>query len=134
MPHGADHANMPANSSVLDLDHLAAQTFGDHGLEADLLDLFRDQCLVLAARMRSPADPGSRADAAHTLRGSAAAVGAGAVAALCAEIEGVRLAALTDESHSDRLDAAIEAVGHAITARRRDLDRLRALAKAKGLP
>ena len=66
----------------LDLVHLARQCLGDHELEAELLQLFRQQAPTLTARLSGspPLSVDAKAKIAHTLRGSALAVGAGRVA------------------------------------------------------
>lgn len=72
-PDGRDAA--PA----LDLVHLSRQTLGDQALEIELLRLFDGQNAQFAARLRAPRRPDdmrARADLAHTLKGSARAVGA----------------------------------------------------------
>lgn len=64
---------------ALDLAHLSRQTFGDRALELELLTLFDRQAAQSAARLSEShreGDAGSRADLAHTLKGSARAVGA----------------------------------------------------------
>ncbi len=69
---------------VLDLVHLSRQTFGDHALETELLTLFDRQAGQFAARFAAPGSEGEsgwRAELAHTLKGSARAVGAFAVGA-----------------------------------------------------
>jgi HPt (histidine-containing phosphotransfer) domain-containing protein len=68
---------------ILDLVHLSRQTLGDDTLEAELLGLFDRQAGQFAARLAPALRPGEekwRADLAHTLKGSARAVGAVAVA------------------------------------------------------
>lgn len=72
-PDGRDAA--PA----LDLVHLSRQTLGDQALEIELLRLFDGQNAQFADRLRAPRRPDdmrARADLAHTLKGSARAVGA----------------------------------------------------------
>ena len=72
---------------VLDLAHLARQTFGDGDLEREVLGLFEEQCARLLPLV---AAGGSRAaDAAHTLKGAARAIGAWQVAAICGSVEEV---------------------------------------------
>ncbi|GLS46887.1 Hpt domain-containing protein [Methylobacterium brachythecii] len=77
-----------SDETLLDRDHLDAQTFGDEALARELLGLFADQCRSL---LPGVADPGrseaDRADLAHTLKGSALGVGASRVAARAAETE-----------------------------------------------
>jgi HPt (histidine-containing phosphotransfer) domain-containing protein len=83
----------PESSTVgarpIDLVHLARQTFGERDLEGELLRLFDRQSQQILARL---ADPGMaegrwRADLAHTLKGSAKAIGAFDVAAAAAAYE-----------------------------------------------
>jgi len=68
--------------SPIDLVHLSRQTFGDHDLERELLALFDAQASQFAARLRTPVafgDSDWRISLAHTIKGSARAVGAFAV-------------------------------------------------------
>lgn len=63
----------------IDLVHLSRQTFGDHDLERELLGLFDAQAAQFAKRLRSPAAQGDadwRIALAHTVKGSARAIGA----------------------------------------------------------
>jgi HPt (histidine-containing phosphotransfer) domain-containing protein len=72
-----------SDSRAIDLIHLARQTLGDRDLETELLGLFRRQARQVVERLASdvPADAlGWRADLAHTLKGSARAIGATRVA------------------------------------------------------
>src|ERR1700677_996674 len=73
----------------LDLVHLARQCLGDHELEAELLQLFRQQAPALTARLSGspPLSLEAKAKIAHALRGSALAVGAGRVAGAASRIE-----------------------------------------------
>lgn len=68
----------PARS--IDLVHLARQTLGDQALEREILSLFLRQSQTLAARIRASTDVTQGRDLAHTLKGSASAVGAWKVA------------------------------------------------------
>ncbi|TXM75161.1 histidine kinase [Methylobacterium sp. WL12] len=73
---------------TIDRAHLAAQTFGDADLAAELLGLFADQCRRILPRLADPALPAQdRADLAHTLKGSAASVGASHVRDLSSAAE-----------------------------------------------
>lgn len=67
--------------SLLDLAHLARQTFDDRGLEREVLALFDQQCVRLL-----PAVAGG-GEALHTLKGAARAVGAWRVASLAESLE-----------------------------------------------
>jgi HPt (histidine-containing phosphotransfer) domain-containing protein len=61
---------------ILDPEHLRRQTAGDGALETELLALFEAQCARLRPLLADGRPVGERADAAHTLKGSARAVGA----------------------------------------------------------
>lgn len=99
----------------VDLVHLARQTLGDRSLEREILDLFAIQARSLGARL-GVAAPEARADLAHTLKGSARAVGAWGVAAAAEACEA--LAGADEESWkqalsalSARIDAALAMIG-----------------------
>ena len=70
------------DAPVIDLAHLARQTLGDRALEAELLALFENQSARITAQLIAlgAGEAKSRGDLAHTLRGSALAIGAGEVA------------------------------------------------------
>jgi HPt (histidine-containing phosphotransfer) domain-containing protein len=87
----ASHSSPPgaaAGEPPVDLVHLARQTDGDAALQQELLALFDKQSASLLdiASDRS-AERRRRADAAHQLKGSALAMGAGAVARAAAAVE-----------------------------------------------
>lgn len=66
--------------SPIDCDHLSRYTLGDRELEQEILQLFADQAQITLAKLRTAACAKSWYDAAHTLKGSARAVGATEVA------------------------------------------------------
>lgn len=89
----------------IDLVHLARQTQGDRALEEEVLGLFMHQASATHERLLT-ADESERRMLAHTLKGSAASVGAFAIADCATAIEAApsvelleRLAALIDETH-----------------------------------
>lgn len=61
---------------VLDRKHLARYTLGDAALEAEILDLFVKQAPLTIARLKGAQDARQWKEAAHTLKGSARAIGA----------------------------------------------------------
>ncbi len=68
---------------AIDPAELEAQTGGDADLAREVLELFAGQCRSILPRLADPALPRDRrADLAHTLKGSAAGVGAVHVRAL----------------------------------------------------
>jgi HPt (histidine-containing phosphotransfer) domain-containing protein len=74
----------------IDFDHLKRMTLGDAGLEHEVLAMFSAQSAkLLATLVTLPAEAGALA---HTLKGSARAIGAFAVAEASARLE----AALAD--------------------------------------
>lgn len=72
---------------LLDRAYLARFTLGNAELEREVLGLFADQAPQYLARMQSAASQQDWREAAHTLKGSAAAVGAVKVAKLAEGIE-----------------------------------------------
>jgi len=108
----------------LDLVHLARQCLGDHGLEAELLGLFRVQARTLTAQLSdSPLlSLESKAKIAHKLCGSALAVGARRVAGAARRIEELAATAGDQRSAEARAVAALQsAVAEALT----EIERIR---------
>jgi len=69
----------------IDIEHLKRMTLGDAGLEREVLAMFSAQAVRLAATLATlPADAGALA---HTLKGSARAIGAFGVADAAARLE-----------------------------------------------
>ena len=99
----------------IDLVHLARQSLGDRALETDLLSLFERQAGQIMSQIKgadAATDRKCLGDLAHTLKGSARAVGAVGVAAAARAYEDA-LAAGDARQAVDKLDAA---VGHARAA------------------
>jgi HPt (histidine-containing phosphotransfer) domain-containing protein len=95
----------------IDFEHLKRMTLGDAGLEHEVLAMFAAQSAKLIGTLANlPKDAGTLV---HTLKGSARAIGAFAVADAAAGLEAV-LACGDDPS--DRLDELGEAVALARTA------------------
>jgi HPt (histidine-containing phosphotransfer) domain-containing protein len=96
-------------SSPIDLVHLARQTMGDRALEKELLALFERQAGQIADKLQRAESGAATADLAHKLKGSARAVGAGAVAAAAEHYEHGARAGLLQQAEADRLVAAVAA-------------------------
>jgi HPt (histidine-containing phosphotransfer) domain-containing protein len=94
-------------ASPIDLVHLARQTMGDRELEKELLALFDCQAAQIADRLRHVENGTASADLAHKLKGSARAVGAGAVAAAAENYEHGARAGLLRQADADRLVSAV---------------------------
>src|ERR1700749_460200 len=108
----------------LDLVHLARQCLGDHALEAELLQLFRLQAPALAAQLSGPPflALALKAKIAHTLRGSALAIGARRVASAALRVEELASAAGDQASEAALAVAALRsAVAEALV----EIDRMR---------
>jgi HPt (histidine-containing phosphotransfer) domain-containing protein len=98
----------------IDFEHLGRTTFGDVGLEREVLGMFAAQAARLVAALeRLPADAPALV---HTLKGSARAIGAGRVADGAGSLE----AALRDNADPApalaELRDAVAEVGAAIEA------------------
>ena len=95
----------------IDLVHLARQCQGVDGLEEELLGLFRRLAGGQAAQLSDPhMELGLKADAAHKLRGSALAIGAGRVARAAEAIEALAREAGGNAPSGERTAAAARAV------------------------
>ena len=108
----------------LDLVHLARQCLGDQELEAELLGLFRLQAPALTAQLSEtcPLSLETKAKIAHTLRGSALAVGARRVASAAWRIE--ELASAAGDQRSAEAPA-IATLQSAVAEALAEIDRLR---------
>jgi len=93
--------------SPIDLVHLSRQSMGDRALETELLALFDRQAVMIMDRLRQEGGGGRdwRRDLAHTLKGSARAVGAVRVAAAAQCYEEKLLACGTGVELAAEIDA-----------------------------
>jgi HPt (histidine-containing phosphotransfer) domain-containing protein len=94
-------------AAVIDHDHLTRMTFGDRSLEREVLQLFDRQAELLMGRMRA-SDPAAVATLSHTLKGSAAGIGATRVAHAAADAE------LAAGRGPDACGAAIDRLAQAV--------------------
>ena len=95
----------------LDFEHLERMTLGDAGLEHEVLAMFAAQSAKLIGTLANlPADAGALA---HTLKGSARAIGAFGVADAAARLEAVLAG---NDDPSGQLAELGEAVALALTA------------------
>jgi HPt (histidine-containing phosphotransfer) domain-containing protein len=92
----------------VDLVHLARMTLGERSLEREVLQLFDRQATLLIARMQATR-AADVASLAHTLKGSARAIGAGSVARAAETVELMGTVNEADLAHAlATLGAAIE--------------------------
>jgi HPt (histidine-containing phosphotransfer) domain-containing protein len=108
----------PSFERPIDLVHLARQTLGDRALEREILDLFTTQVRAVLARLEAAAVAEARLDLAHTLKGSARAVGAWKVAAEAEACE-LHVADRDWPTHFVALNGAVEEAMGAIEALRK---------------
>jgi HPt (histidine-containing phosphotransfer) domain-containing protein len=97
----------------IDIAHLKRMTLGDAGLEREVLAMFAGQAVRLIGALA--ALPGDAAQIAHTLNGSARAIGAFKVADAAETLE----AALRDGGEASE---ALAALRHAIAEARGAID------------
>jgi HPt (histidine-containing phosphotransfer) domain-containing protein len=74
-------------SHPVDLVHLSRYTLGERALEREVLELFCTQSAVYLERLRQAPSDRQWQDAAHSLKGSAQAIGAWRAAAAAARVE-----------------------------------------------
>lgn len=96
-------------ATPIDLAHLRRYTLGDRRLELEILALFATQVPLTLATLRRAQSDRDWSNAAHSLKGSARAVGAWQLAELaeCAE----RLARVSERRACDRMLRRLEAAG-----------------------
>ena len=95
----------------IDLQHLARMTLGEPGLEREVLSMFATQSRDLMGKLATL--PDDAAALAHTLKGSARAIGAFRVAEAALFFEG---ALRNSQDLSDALNALRDTVEEARTA------------------
>ena len=83
-------ATTQALVAPVDLVHLRRFTLGNRLLELDVLQMFAEQAPLILDRLQQARTDKAWRDAAHTLKGSAGAIGAHAVARAAAEAELLR--------------------------------------------
>jgi HPt (histidine-containing phosphotransfer) domain-containing protein len=96
-----------SDPEVIDLAFLRRQTAGDGTLERELLCLLDSQCAALLPLLSLRQDTLERREAAHSLRGAAAGLGANRLAAAAAAIE-------MGEEPPIRIERAVEEVSRAV--------------------
>ncbi len=77
----------PTAKAPVDLVHLRRFTLGNRDLELEVLQLFSGQAPLIVGRLQQAVTAKDWRDAAHTLKGSAGAIGAHGVARAAAEAE-----------------------------------------------
>lgn len=109
----AGDVQSPLPDRSIDLVFLAQQSLGDKGLEIELLTLFEKQSETIVGRLVKPVCSSDRKwqhDLAHTLKGSARAVGAVRVAQVAEDFEAAIDAGVSDDvlaGHAERLQSVV---------------------------
>lgn len=87
LPHVSHERARSPRLAPIDHAHLALYTMGNRALEIEVLDLFAGQAPLTLGDLRKADSPKAWHMAAHTLKGSARAVGAFELAEIAAEAE-----------------------------------------------
>ena len=115
-------APMPGSPSTpVDLVHLRRFTMGDKALEQEILGLFIDQLPITIGALRGAQTPKEWGMAAHTLKGSARAVGAWHLATIAESAE--RLAPLPGKAERGQLVQQLEEATGAVRTYIADLSK-----------
>jgi len=104
-----------ASQEILDRSHLARYTLGDPTLEQEVLGLFIGQMPEVLTMLRGSGDPNAWTRAAHTIKGSAKAVGAWRLAAAAERAESHSDSREHWEQLADDVEAAVAEVRSRIT-------------------
>jgi HPt (histidine-containing phosphotransfer) domain-containing protein len=75
------------SAAPVDLGHLRRYTMGDHALEVEILGLFSEQLPITIGALKNAPSAKEWGIAAHTLKGSARAVGAWSLATIAESAE-----------------------------------------------
>ncbi len=94
---------------ALDLEHLRRFTLGDSNLEREVLTLFSEYAPLTIAQLRAATTEKGWHDAAHSLKGSAGAIGAACLARAAAYAEQLKGQPERWSSAIAQLDAAMGA-------------------------
>ncbi len=99
-----------APSRPVDLVHLSRYTLGERALEHEVLELFCTQSVVYLERLRAARTDKEWHDAAHSLKGSAQAIGAWGAAAAAEQAEAVsgEVLAATRPARLLAVDASVD--------------------------
>jgi HPt (histidine-containing phosphotransfer) domain-containing protein len=110
---GDDRRDGQPPSDVIDLDYLRRFTSGNLALEEEVLKLFADHAPLYLEQLRHAKSTKDWSEAAHTIKGSAAAIGARRLASVAEMVERLDIDSAAARSEGFR-DQAVEAVAGAL--------------------
>jgi HPt (histidine-containing phosphotransfer) domain-containing protein len=106
----------PAAAQPIDLVHLRRYTLGNQALQCEVLQLFAEQAPLTLAQLRTAETQKAWRDAAHTLKGSALAVGAWRVAHCAERAEAIGVDALEKPAVIQGIESALDDAARYITS------------------
>jgi HPt (histidine-containing phosphotransfer) domain-containing protein len=122
LPGDETHDGRPS-SDVVDLNYLRRFTLGNAALEEEVLRLFVDQAPLYLEQLRNARSTKAWGEAAHTLKGSAGAIGARRLTSVAEMVERLDIDSVEADSEGFR-EQAIEAVAGALEEVNRRIARL----------
>jgi HPt (histidine-containing phosphotransfer) domain-containing protein len=112
----AASAPSPAAVQPIDLVHLSRYTLGNQALQCEVLQLFAEQAPLTLAQLRTAETQKAWRDAAHTLKGSARAVGAWRVGNCAEKAEAIGVGAQEKGPLIQTIGAALDEAVRYITS------------------
>ena len=116
------HEGQPS-SDIIDLDYLRRFTSGNVALEEEVLKLFADHAPLYLEQLRHAKSTKDWSEAAHTIKGSAAAIGARRLASVAEMVERLDIDSESARSEGFR-EQAVEAVAGALEEVCRTISRM----------
>jgi HPt (histidine-containing phosphotransfer) domain-containing protein len=105
-------------TAAIDIQHLSRMTLGEPSLQREVLALFERQADILLRRIRR-GTPATAAASAHTLKGSAAGIGAFEVARAAEAVEQAK-----QQCGDTRVAAAVDCLAGVVQEARAEIARL----------
>ena len=108
--HAVSDGDEDVPDAPVDMAHLARYTLGDVALEREVLELFCTQSVLYLEQLRAATSHKDCSDTAHSLKGSARAVGAWRTARVAEHIEALRedISPEARTAQVDELEAALQ--------------------------
>jgi HPt (histidine-containing phosphotransfer) domain-containing protein len=112
-----------SRSDAIDLDYLRRFTMGNTELEEEVLRLFSDHSPLYLEQLRNATTAKAWGEAAHTIKGSAASIGARRLSSIAEMVERLDIESAAAQEEGFRAQA-VEAVSGALDEVRRCIERL----------